>query len=62
MPKFTLYILIMILVIWAVDSINLSNIFKKNRPYQARIIYIIIIFSLTYLTTNFILDFTEILK
>ncbi len=62
MPKFILYILIMILVIWAVDSINLSNIFKKNRPYQARIIYIIIIFSLTYLTTNFILDFTEILK
>lgn len=62
MPKFTLYILIMILVIWAVDSINLNNIFKKNRPYQARIIYIIIIFSLTYLTTNFILDFTEILK
>lgn len=62
MPKFILYILIMILVIWAVDSINLSNIFKKNRQYQARIIYIIIIFSLTYLTTNFILDFTEILK
>mgnify|MGYP002708137050 FL=1 len=62
MPKFILYILIMILVIWAVDSINLNNIFKKNRPYQARIIYIIIIFSLTYLTTNFILDFTEILK
>ena len=62
MPKFILYILIMILVIWAVDSINLNNIFKKNRPYQARVIYIIIIFSLTYLTTNFILDFTEILK
>jgi len=62
MPNFILYILVMVIVIWAVDSINLNNIFKKNRPYQARTIYIIIIFSLTYLTTNFILSFLNILK
>ena len=60
MHKTILYILI--IVIWSVDSINLNNIFKKNHPYQARVVYILIIFSLTYLTTNFIIDFVSIVN
>ena len=57
MRKFLLYIIILPLVIWAVDGININSIFKRNRIYQARVIYIIIIFDLTYLTVNFMYDF-----
>jgi uncharacterized membrane protein YwzB len=57
MRRFLLYIIILPLVIWAVDGININSIFKKNRIYQARVIYIIIIFALTYLTVNFMYDF-----
>ena len=57
MRKFLLYIIILPLVIWGVDGININSIFKKNRIYQARVIYIIIIFALTYLTVNFMYDF-----
>lgn len=62
MHKLILYIINLLIVIWAVDGVNLNPIFKKNRPYQARIIYIIIIFSLTYLTTNFMIDFISTLN
>ena len=57
MRKFLLYIIILPLEIWAVDGININSIFKKNRIYLARVIYIIIIFALTYLTVNFMYDF-----
>lgn len=57
MRRFLLYIIILPLVIWAVDGININSIFKSNRIYQARVIYIIIIFALTYLTVNFMYDF-----
>ena len=57
MRKFLLYIIILPLVIWAVDGININSIFKRNRIYQASVIYIIIIFALTYLTVNFMYDF-----
>lgn len=57
MLRFLLYIIILPLVIWAVDGININSIFKKNRIYQARVIYIIKIFALTYLTVNFMYDF-----
>lgn len=57
MRRFLLYIIVLPLVIWVVDGININSIFKKNRIYQARVIYIIIIFALTYLTVNFMYDF-----
>ena len=62
MRKFLLYIIILPLVIWAVDGININSIFKRNRIYQARVIYIIIIFALTYLTVNFMYDFIRSLS
>jgi len=55
--KSLLYILTTPFVIWALDSINITNIFKKNRYYQARLLYLILTFSLTYLTVNCIYDF-----
>ena len=62
MYNLLLYSIILIIVIWAMDGININHIFKKNRVYQARVFYIMIIFSITYLVTNFIISFINCLK
>lgn len=54
--KFFLYVLVTILVIWAMDSVNINQIFKKNRIIQARVFYFLLGISLIYLVTNFIMD------
>ena len=54
--KFFLYVLTTMLVIWAMDSININGIFKKNRNIQARVFYFLLGISLIYLVTNFIWD------
>lgn len=59
--KFFLYCAVTILVIWAMDSININGIFKKNRILQARIFYFLLGISMIYLVTNFIWDlFTSV--
>ena len=58
--KYFLYLFITIVVIWAMDSINLNGIFKKNKIWQARILYFLLALSLIYLVTNFIWDFFSI--
>ena len=57
-----LYSIILVIVIWTMDGININHIFKKNKIYQARVFYIMIIFSITYLVSNFIIDFINCLK
>lgn len=55
--KTLLYIVVVPLVIWALDAINISNLFKKNRYWQARMIYVILALALSYLIVNFFFDF-----
>jgi len=62
MYNLLLYSIILVIVIWVMDGININHIFKKNRVYQARIFYIMMIFSITYLVSNFIIDFINCLK
>ena len=57
MIKTLLYIIVVPLSIWALDSINITNAFKKNRYYQARLLYLMVSFSISYLTVNFLYDF-----
>lgn len=55
--KFFLYFAVTIVVIWAMDSLNINSIFKKNaNPLQAKVLYFFIGISIIYLVTNFILD------
>jgi len=54
--KIFIYIIVAIIVIWAMDSVNINQIFKKNRVYQARTFYFLLALSLIYLITNFIYD------
>lgn len=59
--KFFLYAVVTILVIWAMDSVNISGIFKKNKIIQARVFYFLLGISMIYLITSFIMDiFTSI--
>ena len=62
MYNLLLYAFVFAIVIWTMDGLNLNNLFKKNRPYQARVFYIILAFSLTYLVSSFILTFLNCLK
>ena len=62
MYNLLLYVLVLIMVIWAMDGININHIFKKNKVFQARVFYIMIVFSITYLVTNFMISFTNILN
>lgn len=59
MVKFILYILVIPIIVWAMDSVNINGIFKKGQSdyYQARVIYMIIVASLAYLVVSFINDF-----
>ena len=57
MIKIILYIFVIPLVIYAVDSVNFNGLFKKNKIYQARVFYILLVFGLSYLVTNFLYDF-----
>lgn len=54
--KFLLYILVTILVIWSLDSVNINQIFKKNKVIQARVFYFLLGISMIYLVTNFLID------
>lgn len=62
MLKFSLYIFSAIVVVFAMDGININAIFKKNQVIKARLCYFIIILCMTYLLANFIYDFTTVLK
>ena len=62
MYNLLLYLIVLVIVTWAMEGININSIFKKNRIYQARVFYIILIFSLTHMVTNFILTFSNSLK
>ena len=57
MVKFLLYLFVLPLVIYAMDSININNIFKKNKIVQAKIFYILLVFGLSYLVCSFVYDF-----
>ena len=57
--KIVVYILTTILNIYLIDSLNINNMFKKNRIVEARIVILIISISVSYLVTNYIYDFIE---
>ncbi len=62
MIKFILYLFVIPLVIYTVDSVNMNTIFKKNKQFQAKLFYILIVFSVSYLVCNFLYDFLYFVK
>lgn len=57
MIKACLYIMILPFTIWMMEGLDLNKLFKQGRIIQARVIYLMIAISLTYLTVNFFYDF-----
>lgn len=57
MLKGIIYILVTILTIWAMSGINFEKFLKKNRIYEARVLYLLISMALSYLVVNFLYDF-----
>ena len=55
--KIFIYIIVGIIVVWALDAVNINSIFKKNKVFQATLFYMLLAISLIYLVTNFIYDF-----
>ena len=62
MNKFILYLFVIPFVVFSLDSVNFSSIFKKNKVLQAKLFYILVMFSLSYLVCNFLYDFLNIIK
>ena len=60
MVKTIFYLIITCITLWALDSVRLNEIFKKNRYIQSRIIYLFLTLSLSYLVVNFIYDFLRL--
>lgn len=62
MYKFVLYVLVLPLCVFAIDSIDINLIFKKSKQRQARVFYILFIFAMSYLVVNFISDFVGVMN
>ena len=64
MVKFILYLLVIPIVVWSMDSVNINGIFKKGQSnyYQARVMYMLIISGMSYLVVSFINDFLGVFK
>jgi len=45
------------LALLSLDSINFQNVFKKNKNFQAKMLYIVLSMALSYLSVNFLYDF-----
>jgi len=58
--KIIYYLIVLPIAMIGVNSINITNLFKKNKIIEARILYVIITLGLTYLTVNFLFDVLSI--
>lgn len=54
--KLILYVIVGIAVIWSMDSVNINQIFKRNKITQARLFYFFLTLSIIYLVTNCFYD------
>lgn len=59
MVKLIVYIVVILLVVFSMDSVNINSIFKKGQSnyYQARIFYMLLVMGISYLVASFIIDF-----
>lgn len=58
--KLTVYFIVFIITLFAMECLNLNSLFKQGRVLQARILYLFFAMAISYLVTNFIYDFMNI--
>ena len=57
MIKAILYLILFPFAIWAMEGLELNKFFKQSRIVQARIMYLMLAISISYLVVNFFYDF-----
>ena len=60
MIKTIFYLIVAVITLWCLDSVRLNDFFKQNRVIQARVMYLFITLSVSYLVVNFIYDFLRL--
>lgn len=55
--KAIVYVLVIPMVFYSMDSLNINMIFKKNSYVKARFLYLFIGLAISYLFVGFIYDF-----
>ncbi len=60
--KVFIYIIVTMVSAFALSGVNFNNFFKKERVVEAKIFVVLITLSLSYLASNFIINFLEISK
>lgn len=58
--KIFIYILAVFLSAFALSGINFDGFIKKNRVWEARILFILLSLALGYLVGSFVIEFTEV--
>ena len=64
MVKLILYLFVIPLVVYAMDSVNINGIFKKGQSnyYQARVMYMFRVMVLSFNIVQFINDFLGVFR
>lgn len=64
MVKLLLYLFVIPLVVYAMDSVNINGIFKKGQSnyYQARVMYMFFVMVLSFNIVQFINDFLGVFR
>ena len=57
MIKAILYLIFFPFTIWVMEGLELNKFFKQSRIVQARIMYLMLAISISYLVVNFLYDF-----
>lgn len=57
MIKGIIYVITFALSLLSLFSLNIKDVFKLNKIYEARILFVLLSMALSYLATNFIYDF-----
>ncbi len=57
MLKTALYIFFTMMSIFIFNGINFNGIMKKNKEIEAKLLVLSLSFALSYLLTNFVIDF-----
>lgn len=59
MYKAGIYIISVLISVYALSGINFNNFFKKERELEAKLFVLILAFALGYLLARFIIEFLE---
>ena len=62
MYKAAVYIIAVLISVFALSGVNFNNFFKKEHIWEARIFIVIAALSLGYLLASFLMAFMEVTK